>query len=254
MSEIKVLTDKKFNLTIEESAYNDLKIVTDICKDEVGCILEAEKIENKNIITYKINKVHLPKQEVHGATCELDAESQDEIVRNLEDPNVLRGWFHSHVSMSVSPSSQDNTTFKELYENIDNFYIMLIMNKGGSSYAEIVDKKENVIIKGLPLTRSITKGTFTYEEWKKEIEEKVEELLPKRTTYLSHYDYYNDNKKKDKTTKKKGEKNNNKLSSCEYCGVQQEENLLVYYGGLNICTECIEDMKDDGSLFNGGVY
>jgi hypothetical protein len=89
------------------------------------------------------------KQNVSSVTAELHEEGLQEYAQRLlaanryDELEKVRMWGHSHVNMDVSPSSQDQETFKEYYLNCD-YFIRIIANKKNSLRLDIVLKDKEL--------------------------------------------------------------------------------------------------------------
>lgn len=101
---------------------------------------------------FEIYDVLVPPHEVSGATVTSEYKPYIEWMDGLDDNtfNAVRFHGHSHVNMSVSPSSVDNkyrldlvTQLPKPTGNDDVFYIFLIINKKHEWSAEIYDLTNN---------------------------------------------------------------------------------------------------------------
>ena len=114
-------------------------------------------VEDLGTGIYLITDVFLVKQQVHSATTEILPEGLAEIATTLlsqgeegqKKYNSIRMWGHSHVNMSPTPSSQDNTQMKDFSQN--DYYIRLIGNKEGVWNVSLWDFKNNILWEGLTL-------------------------------------------------------------------------------------------------------
>lgn len=92
------------------------------------CLVDYDQASH----TFTLDSLLLPDQEVSSSTCELSPESLARIQTGLfkEDNaagikpsdrgfrmNKMRGWFHSHVDMAVTPSSQDDAQVESFGKN-----------------------------------------------------------------------------------------------------------------------------------------
>lgn len=103
---------------------------------------------------FEIYDILVPPHEVSGATVTSEYESYIEWMDGLDDDtfNAVRFHGHSHVNMSVSPSSVDNKYRLDLVTQLpkptggdDIFYIFLIINKKHEWSAEIYDLTNNAL-------------------------------------------------------------------------------------------------------------
>lgn len=107
------------------------------CDQEVGFM--AKTIFNPEHMSYDILSVYVPKQEVSGATTDLDAQD----VAMLESSTVaekghLNGWLHSHVNMGVFWSGTDSATIREIGEQ--GLCVAVVGNKKGEMRGAIYFK------------------------------------------------------------------------------------------------------------------
>lgn len=138
-----VLTGKERpKVVFTDTAWNKMTALVDACNKEVAW----HGIVNKDKSTYTIQDILIFPQSVTGATVTTDdteysmwlAEQPDEVFNNI------RFHGHSHVNMGVSPSGVDDTYQQNILENVQDFYIFLIINKRGSMWCTIYDVEDNV--------------------------------------------------------------------------------------------------------------
>lgn len=103
---------------------------------------------------FEIYDVLVPPHEVSGATVTSEYKPYIEWMDGLDDDtfNAVRFHGHSHVNMTVSPSSVDNKYRLDLVTQLpkptgddDVFYIFLIINKKHEWSAEIYDLTNNAL-------------------------------------------------------------------------------------------------------------
>ena len=116
---------------------------------------------------YRVAEVLFPEQEAAGHTVEVQADHVAEFSMQLleergeDDYNRLRLWGHSHHSMGVSPSGQDNDTLKNLTRDSDTYFIAVRTNhdllmefdigyKGGITFRSVPYRVEKVDVKDDP--------------------------------------------------------------------------------------------------------
>jgi hypothetical protein len=94
--------------------------------------------DKKGLISLTLFNPYCPRQEVSGATTDIDAEGIADYALAVKQPELIKWWGHSHVNMDVSPSGTDMTTFHEHVENdYENPFIMTIHNKSHKTYCNI---------------------------------------------------------------------------------------------------------------------
>ena len=87
---------------------------------------------------YYIKDIYYPKHsEMHGATCEISTEGENDLMMWLvehgkeADIDKMKLWGHSHHTMGVNPSGQDETQALARMKNTGSYVIRLICNKSG---------------------------------------------------------------------------------------------------------------------------
>ncbi len=109
----------------------------------------VEKISDNE---FKVKDILVFPHEITAATVTSNQSEYEEWLNNLDDDtfNHLRFHGHSHVSMSVSPSSVDMQYRENILVNIspnddEAYYIFIIVNKKYEISAEIYDIKNNIL-------------------------------------------------------------------------------------------------------------
>lgn len=135
---------------ITTDAYTKMKYLVDNTNDEIGWHGIMRRLDKE---TYLIEDIILYPQEVGTATVTVDEtklavwqmKQSDEIFNNIR----MQG--HSHVSMSVTPSSVDLSTYEKFLQGLDKetgFYLFLIINKKGECFKMLYDFAQNAIFEG----------------------------------------------------------------------------------------------------------
>lgn len=106
---------------------------------EVGWMGQmVQEVDDKGMISLTLFNPYVPRQEVSGATTDIDADDIAKYALSVDNPDLIKWWGHSHVNMGVSPSGTDITTFNELVENDpDNPFVMTIHNKSHVTHCNI---------------------------------------------------------------------------------------------------------------------
>ena len=111
-----------------------------------GLVRRNGKDEPQGYIIYDI--IVFP-QEVTGSAVNTDQEKYQMWLMSLEDDvfNNVRMLGHSHVNMSVNPSSVDTTLQEKILGQLedDMFYIFMIINKRFESHTVIYDLQKNML-------------------------------------------------------------------------------------------------------------
>lgn len=111
---------------------------------EVGWLGLVEKVGNDYLIT----EVFLPEQKVHSVETDISAEAMTKVAMEILDSgkcsSQLYYWGHSHVNMSVSPSTQDEEQIDEFLKSCPLF-IRGIYNKKGHSKVDVYDVEQKCV-------------------------------------------------------------------------------------------------------------
>ena len=115
-------------------AWQKMKKVIAMCTEEVGWLGTVDKVG----VGYLVTDIFVPKQVVTATECDIEADALADLVHELDYPENLYYWGHSHVNMGVSPSGQDEQQTSEYLEHNDIF-IRAIYNKKGASKVDVFD-------------------------------------------------------------------------------------------------------------------
>lgn len=142
-----------------DEAYDKVRALIKICDKEIAWhgLVSVEG----NV--YTIYDVLLYPQRITGTTVEAIEDEYGLWVTELEDEQFenMRMQGHSHVSMGVSPSGTDESYYDELISHVEDYYIVMIMNKRDEHLFRFYDIRNNVIFDKLP----IEVGSHTLQEW-----------------------------------------------------------------------------------------
>lgn len=106
---------------------------------EVGWFGTVEKVAGGYLIT----DIFIPKQFVTGTETDILPEALAEIAMEVDDPEQLYYWGHSHVNMGVGPSNQDELQTSEYLNHVDVF-IRGIYNKKGECKVDVFDINQKI--------------------------------------------------------------------------------------------------------------
>ena len=127
-------------------AWQTIQYLVTKCPVEIGWLGLVEHIASHNM--FLINEIFVPKQEVSGATTEIEADAITALALKLLDEGVdtsqLYYWGHSHVNMGVSPSGQDERQLDEYLAHCPVF-IRGIYNKKGDAKVDVFDTAAGVV-------------------------------------------------------------------------------------------------------------
>lgn len=143
-------------LYISSAAFNKMASLVANFSTEVGWHGLARRVGK---FAYEVYDVVVYPQEVTGVNVVPDEgqyglwlmSQPDEIFQNIR----MQG--HSHVNMSCYPSSTDRGTYAKLLADLpaDSFYVFLIMNKRGESWAQIYDKASQTVFTNEKVRRRV---------------------------------------------------------------------------------------------------
>ncbi len=128
------------NVWYTNRAFQKMQTAIIMCQDEVGWLGTVDEVKGGYLIT----DIFVPKQTVHGTETEILPEDLANIVSEIDEPEKLLFWGHSHVNMSVSPSVQDEAQTEEYLDDVD-FFIRGIYNKKGASKVDVFDTRTELI-------------------------------------------------------------------------------------------------------------
>ena len=138
--------EKKRKLYISPTAYIKMLLLVYNYNSEIGWYGTSERVEDDG---YMINDIFVYPQTVSGSTVDTDQEKFKEWLDSLDDDvfKNLRFNGHSHVNMSVTPSSVDMNGRESDLNSLrkDDFQIFMIMNKRRDFSIDIYDRRDNAI-------------------------------------------------------------------------------------------------------------
>lgn len=173
-------------VVFSQKAVKWLAVMADVHDTEVGVFgIVDERGGNE----FFIREIFYPKhQEANHTTCEISAEGETKMANWLmdkgreDDLSKVRFWAHSHHTMGVSPSGQDETQAIERMTRTSSYLIRGIFNKKGEMSVSFFDYR--------------TSRKFDHIKWTiddeevGEIRKKVEELkknhIPSTTTVITN--------------------------------------------------------------------
>lgn len=138
-------TNQKANLIFSPTAYG--KMMTLIMGFDSEVAWHGTVTRDGNDFT--VDDILVYPQEVTGVTVNTDQAAYEKWLMSLDDDafNTVRMQGHSHVNMSVSPSSVDEEHQEKILDQLgdNDYYIFLIGNKKMDIYAVIYDMQNNVV-------------------------------------------------------------------------------------------------------------
>ena len=188
---------------ITEKAARYMRCLVDAVTTEVGWLMVTHQDEKGDFI---LSECIVPRQDCHAATTELTGDGLAELANEvmeadmangITDPNDpkfrynhLNAWFHSHGSMSVGPSGQDETQMADFcrqYGDAYDVWIRGIVNKSGDIHLTVYFKAGNCwkAIANCPCEIKYESTESMADEVRKVVQERVSRLHS--GTYTSPY-------------------------------------------------------------------
>ena len=146
----------KFNFDIEplktvvefsETAWQQILILTHSRDTEIGWSGTVKRLDDEHFL---VEEIYVPPQTVTGATYRTDNEEYSKWLMGMSDDeyNNMKLNGHSHVDMSVSPSSLDLEKQQEIVSQLngESFYIFMIFNKKHDMDIRVYDFKRNITV------------------------------------------------------------------------------------------------------------
>lgn len=228
---------------------------------------------------YIIKDIVVYPQKVTGSTVEMDTEEYAKwIEENIEDERFfdIRMQGHSHVNMTVSPSSVDLTHQEAILEQLSDklFYIFMIWNKRGESNIKIYDLAKNILFENTDIEIELLDDGYGIKSFIKEAKLRVKDRIIVNNTgyqygkYPYNYQYSYDNSKyippsqdKPSVNTKDDKKDNQKESviqnkSKKRKGKRKKDKIKVYKNEYSN-VKGIDDMKsapDDPYYYCDNCY
>jgi hypothetical protein len=130
------------NVEVDAVCMSKLWLWTDMARGEVSALGMVEEIRDSQtgvIASLRVTDVYLIKQVSTDAETELDPKAVAELMLELEqagqDVSKLRFWWHSHGSLSVFWSDQDESCVADLANG--EYLLALVVNKRRESLCRL---------------------------------------------------------------------------------------------------------------------
>ena len=146
----RILTKEEYiapNIFIKEEILAKTKAYIQATDVEVAWLLLVEEDKEKN--EYVIYDTVLLEQERSATKADMTEEGMQKCLQELiaqgrsNELTNIRGWGHSHVNMSVTPSGTDDSTFSEYYTKVP-YFIRLIGNKKNEMRIDYVNREQEI--------------------------------------------------------------------------------------------------------------
>lgn len=196
-AKLKGETEDKVNVIFSNLAFTKMLSLVMNFDDEVAWHGTVER-DGSN---FYVKDIMVYPQEVTGATVNTDQGEYTEWLYTFDDEtfNSIRFQGHSHVNMSVSPSSTDLTHQESILTQLlpNDFYIFLIMNKKMQMFVRVFDLATNTMYEEGDINLYLGNEQFDMSAFnaeakkmvkKKTYSKKTESKKGKSTSY-----YYYDN-------------------------------------------------------------
>lgn len=117
-----------------------------------GTVLETKDDDPDETTIYLINDILVYPQTITGTTVDANEDEYPKwLLSQGEKINKIRMQGHSHVSMACFPSGTDNKYYSEMAQQIEDYYIFLIMNQKQEFFVRYYNKHQDVIVDGIPI-------------------------------------------------------------------------------------------------------
>jgi len=139
-------------VNISTVAYKWINAIVDAHKLEIGFYAIVEKENNVYTIT---EVVYCGNDVQESGTCEIGEDNELLIYKwleesgRLDDASKILCWIHSHHTMSVSPSGQDERQFVELSKKCSEDYVRIIANKNRELNVSVIVYNEKMQYDGI---------------------------------------------------------------------------------------------------------
>lgn len=137
-------------LEINSNAWQMLRVA--VLHDRTQEVAGFGRIEVRDNIII-VDDILIPPQEIGGAHAEMERKDLDWLLVQLaqrgEHAKDWSLWWHSHASMSTSPSSTDHSTLKDLARQSSEGYALgLVVNANGdaTAWAAVRSSLSNVFV------------------------------------------------------------------------------------------------------------
>lgn len=134
--------------------YHKMMTWTSLLDDEITGLGTVEELGEGKFL---IDSMYLFDQKVSKARCEATGPMSlidlcERMEKDGKNPSKMKVWWHSHNTMGVSPSQQDDETGRNYCAN--GFLISLITNHNGEIYSKMnIYKPLDMIIDNIPVIR-----------------------------------------------------------------------------------------------------
>lgn len=148
-------------------------------------------VKQTDTVTYFfIEDILVYPQIITGATVDADPEYYSAwIQENIPILNSIKMQGHSHVNMGITPSGTDESYYKEMSDQIEDYYLFLIVNKRGEIYSRLYDKTQNIVFEDLSIDVLIEDPEESLNVWLNDHASLITEYrAPKKP--IAHYSGY----------------------------------------------------------------
>jgi hypothetical protein len=177
---MKVSLEHDPKVIILPEAKEKMDMIVDICSQEVSWLGTVKREPGLRFI---IEDVYLVEQESNSVTTEIDPSGHISLYERLlaegkisiatQDTYGLYLWGHSHHTMGVSPSGQDQSEAKKLMKCRPPFLVRIIANKRRDYNVALYLVDEGVMIEEMTLMTTLVENTTLRTALEEEIKLKV---------------------------------------------------------------------------------
>lgn len=168
-------------------AWADMFYITNKVKTEVGMLGTITQVQEYEFL---VDKIYLPQQEVNGATTEMQPEHVGLFIEWLMDQpggdearERLGMWAHSHASMGLTASHQDQKMLEALVAMSRRVIVAVRTNHKGESTADIL-YPNGLQLNDVPCEEDVDTARLS-ADWDALITTNVQQLMPKVKTQES---------------------------------------------------------------------
>lgn len=183
----------KAKIEVTPEAHAKMTTLTALCQKEIGWHMIVDKLDTG---IYRISDVVVYPQTVTGVTVTTDDVDYTSWLYKFDDEtfNKIRGQGHSHVNMGTFASATDEAYMTQVLQQIDDYYVFLIMNKKGELYTRVYDFVDNVYYEnGDSEYLIMLEDNIPTKEWYQSVTNGVvkEVVVTTPSTPSTAYGYYN---------------------------------------------------------------
>ena len=192
VGELKILNHQPYIIMTHEDLCA-IQHIVDIAPKEAQWFHRVERSIEKGVIMYNLYEMYIPEQYCSAAEVDTDPEMMMKFFQELSKEHGpetandivqnMTAWCHSHHTMGVNPSGQDQKQFKEQCElaakqGINLPQVMLIFNKRNEYYCRLWDPEANLMLENVDIIIGNYDFDWIDEQAKTKFKKKVVKTVP----------------------------------------------------------------------------